>query len=176
MAETSPMQAAGTDMRRSQADGVSEHPGGLEDPGQSGGGAYPNPHRGKTTRDAPGDFMGHGGQTENAYHGGGQLGDRKVAPQSGAREAAAGGNREGGVRQPEDDLPGRRRERTDEPAGSGGLRREVHLGNGTVLTVEESSGTAFAKATGDAGPAPSASRSGPSLRRSSEGQGDDEQA
>jgi len=176
MAETSPMQAAGTDMRRSQADGVSEHPGGLEDPGQSGGGAYPNPHRGKTTRDAPGDFMGHGGQTENAYHGGGQLGDRKVAPQSGAREAAAGGNREGGVRQPEDDLPGRRRERTDEPAGSGGLRREVHLRNGTVLTVEESSGTAFAEATGDAGPAPSASRSGPSLLRSSEGQGDDEQA
>jgi hypothetical protein len=29
--------------------------------GESGGGAYPNPHRGKTPRNG---FLGHGGQTE----------------------------------------------------------------------------------------------------------------
>lgn len=44
--------------------------------GDSGGGAYPNPHRGKDgTR---GGFMDHGGQTEMPYHGTGQLGDKKI--------------------------------------------------------------------------------------------------
>ena len=40
--------------------------------GDSGGGAYPDPHTGKEG-DA-GGFMGHGGQTEMPYHGHGQLG------------------------------------------------------------------------------------------------------
>jgi hypothetical protein len=44
--------------------------------GDSGGGAYPNPHSGK---DADKDgFMGHGGQTEMPYHGSGQLGEQSV--------------------------------------------------------------------------------------------------
>ena len=41
--------------------------------GDSGGGAYPNPHTGKKP-DNDG-FMGHGGQTEMEYHGKGQLGE-----------------------------------------------------------------------------------------------------
>ena len=40
--------------------------------GESGGGAYPNPHAGKTPKS--GGFMGHGGQTEMDYHGPDQLG------------------------------------------------------------------------------------------------------
>jgi hypothetical protein len=46
--------------------------------GDSGGGAYPNPHTGKEDKKAGGGFMGHGGQTEMPYHGTGQLGGDKT--------------------------------------------------------------------------------------------------
>ena len=49
---------------------------GREGGGDSGGGAYPNPHTGKEGTN--GGFMGHGGQTEMAYHGTGQLGEQEV--------------------------------------------------------------------------------------------------
>jgi hypothetical protein len=41
--------------------------------GESGGGAYPNPHSGK--EGAKDGFTGSGGQTEMPYHGQGQLGE-----------------------------------------------------------------------------------------------------
>ena len=44
--------------------------------GDSGGGAYPNPHTGK--EGDRGGFMDHGGQTEMPYHGGGRLGEDEV--------------------------------------------------------------------------------------------------
>jgi hypothetical protein len=44
--------------------------------GDSGGGAYPNPHTGKEGKG--GGFMSHGGQTDIAYHGGDQLGEEEV--------------------------------------------------------------------------------------------------
>jgi hypothetical protein len=44
--------------------------------GESGGGAYPNPHRGK--EGGKDGFTGSGGQTEPAYHGTGQLGEDEV--------------------------------------------------------------------------------------------------
>ena len=44
--------------------------GGGESPGESGGGAYPNPHTGKTPEG--GGFMGHGGQTQIEYSGTGE--------------------------------------------------------------------------------------------------------
>lgn len=44
--------------------------------GDSGGGAYPNPHTGKKPKN--GGFMGHGGQTEMPYHGSGQLGEQET--------------------------------------------------------------------------------------------------
>jgi len=46
--------------------------GGLPNTGESGGGAYPNPHTGKDK----GSF--HGGQSEPGYFGKGQLGDKDV--------------------------------------------------------------------------------------------------
>jgi hypothetical protein len=57
--------------------------------GQSGGGAYPNPHRGKT----PGKdgFMGRGGQTGMGYHGPGQLGDEDVGGNENAPATDAAG-------------------------------------------------------------------------------------
>ncbi len=50
---------------------------GREGGGDSGGGAYPNPHTGKEGK--RGGFMDRGGQTDMAYHGHGRLGDEEVA-------------------------------------------------------------------------------------------------
>jgi hypothetical protein len=44
--------------------------------GDSGGGAYPNPHAGK--EGGKDGFMGSGGQTEMPYHGTGRLGEEKT--------------------------------------------------------------------------------------------------
>lgn len=46
--------------------------------GDSGGGAYPNPHSGKEGDGDREGWMGHGGQTEMPYHGKGQLGEQDV--------------------------------------------------------------------------------------------------
>jgi hypothetical protein len=51
--------------------------GGRSGGGDSGGGAYPNPHAGK--EGDRGGFLDHGGQTEMPYHGHGRLGEEKVA-------------------------------------------------------------------------------------------------
>lgn len=44
--------------------------------GDSGGGAYPNPHADKKPKKQ--GFLGTGGQSGMGYHGHGQLGDRKL--------------------------------------------------------------------------------------------------
>jgi hypothetical protein len=46
--------------------------------GDSGGGAYPNPHTGKESGGDKEGFLGRGGQTEMPYHGHGRLGDEKT--------------------------------------------------------------------------------------------------
>ncbi|HEX8379433.1 MAG TPA: hypothetical protein VF619_02650 [Allosphingosinicella sp.] len=50
---------------------------GRQGGGDSGGGAYPNPHTGKEGGGKEG-FNGTGGQTEMPYHGHGQLGEEEV--------------------------------------------------------------------------------------------------
>ena len=50
--------------------------------GDSGGGAYPNPHTGKDGD--RGGFLDHGGQTEMPYHGKGRLGEDKVGDNANA--------------------------------------------------------------------------------------------
>ncbi|QPQ55460.1 hypothetical protein IC614_02290 [Allosphingosinicella flava] len=58
------------------SDDKSAPPSGTRDQtgGESQGGAYPNPHSGKADKDK--DF--HGGQSGQAYHGHGQLGQKDV--------------------------------------------------------------------------------------------------
>jgi hypothetical protein len=75
MTDKQAMQADGSDAASKKPDGV-ETPHGRSGGGESGGGAYPNPHAGKHNKEDPGDFLGTGGQTEQAYHGPGQLGDK----------------------------------------------------------------------------------------------------
>ena len=54
--------------------------------GESGGGQYPNPHRGKEV-DA-GDFKG--GQSDQSYYGDGQLGDEKLDDNGNAPSTESG--------------------------------------------------------------------------------------
>ena len=51
--------------------------------GESGGGAYPNPHSGKDDGGSDG-YMGHGGQSGMPYHGKGRLGEEKVGENANA--------------------------------------------------------------------------------------------
>ena len=64
------------DLARDDPENV-EKMNGRSGGGDSGGGAYPNPHTGKESGGKDG-YMGHGGQTEMPYHGSGQLGEDKV--------------------------------------------------------------------------------------------------
>lgn len=66
------------DRRKPDGDGVSDlSRGGESQGGESGGAPYPNPHHGKKGG-AFGTFMGHGGQSDIAYHGKGHLGEDDV--------------------------------------------------------------------------------------------------
>ncbi|MFC7498511.1 hypothetical protein ACFQRC_04670 [Enterovirga sp. GCM10030262] len=56
--------------------------------GESGGGAYPNPHKGR--KPSQGGYMGHGGQSDMAYHGHGRLGEDKVGENANAPAGETG--------------------------------------------------------------------------------------
>lgn len=88
MTAKKPMQADGRGTR-GRDDGVSQtRTNGRSDPGESGGGAYPNPWRGNRKGDF-GTWNGHGGQSKMAYHGAGQLGEE---PDDDAEAAAKKGD------------------------------------------------------------------------------------
>ncbi len=71
--DTQPTQSMGNPQDKGAPDGTNvPRKGG----GESAGGAYPNPHTGK----APPKTEWHGGQSETAYHGGGQLGEEETQP------------------------------------------------------------------------------------------------
>jgi hypothetical protein len=74
-----------------QAPGRSGTAGQADGPvaGQSGGGAYPNPHTGKKGGAQEG-WMGHGGQTDMAYHGSGRLGDKETGGNANAPAGKSG--------------------------------------------------------------------------------------
>jgi hypothetical protein len=75
--------AASATIKKSTGD---EHPDSVHDlnesrdspGGQSAGAPYPNPHHGEKKDPQFGTAMGHGGQSEIAYHGPGHLGDQIV--------------------------------------------------------------------------------------------------
>lgn len=80
-----PMPADGKSTERTKPDDIGEiasrrdgqSAGGLPNVGESGGGAYPNPHTGKEgSSDGPDTLMGHGGQTDASYYGKDKLGDK----------------------------------------------------------------------------------------------------
>ena len=75
-----PMQADGGTGARADKVGQPEASGA----GQSGGGAYPD--QAKRKPGSQDSFMGHGGQSEIACHGEGQLGDGSI-PGEGNRNA-----------------------------------------------------------------------------------------
>lgn len=75
--EKEPMQASGdqglgAEIAEEKNPPSAGRPDMEENVGQSGGGAYPNPHQGKDE----GGF--HGGQSDPGYFGGGQLGSKDV--------------------------------------------------------------------------------------------------
>lgn len=80
MAEDRSEKGAGKDRVARREEEEAERFTGLSEGGQSGGGAYPNPHSGKEEGGAGGGYMGHGGQTEMPYHGTGQLGGDELGP------------------------------------------------------------------------------------------------
>jgi hypothetical protein len=76
MSDMKEMPVSGGGADKGKPDGVSGSPdtgekgraNGRSAGGESGGGAYPNPHSGKSSDES--GFLGHGGQTEIAYYGG----------------------------------------------------------------------------------------------------------
>jgi hypothetical protein len=81
--DSTPTQAMPKHGGKGAPDGVNSQAEGVTSDGSMEGGAYPNPHTGKKTKDKGGfarGFMGHGGQSEMGYHGTGQLGDQDVKP------------------------------------------------------------------------------------------------
>jgi hypothetical protein len=90
-AKKQPMQADGRGTKKGAPDGVSQtQTSGRNAAGESGGGAYPNPHRGKTPKDSPSDFLGTGGQTEMGYFGPGQIDGKKADPKKRGRVGQGG--------------------------------------------------------------------------------------
>ena len=140
MAEKVAMPVSGNSRSKGKADGVSDAPGdkasgeihGRSREGESGGGSYPNPHTGKAP--TTNTFMAHGGQTDIAYHGGGQAGeDGGSAP-----NAVTGSNGDSdGIESAAVPVPPR-------------MERALSLGGHSVKVVEES-GIAAAEATGKIG-------------------------
>ena len=136
MSDKVPMPVSGNPESKGAPDGVSDVAGGdvhgRTEGGESGGGAYPNPHAGKTPEN--GGFMGHGGQTDIAYHGGGQGGEDGAS----APNATTGSHGDGDV------------------DGSSGLptadhkQHDVATSDGAIK-VEETSGIAEAEASGKIG-------------------------
>ena len=51
---------------------------GRSAPGDSGGGAYPNPHDNRKAKGKVGSFLGHGGQSEQGYYGADQIDGKKI--------------------------------------------------------------------------------------------------
>lgn len=142
MSSKEPTPVSGSDSSKGKPEGVT-NPGGREEGGESGGGSYPNPHRGKDGDSSASGFMGHGGQTTIDYHGSGQASnDGPEAPNAATRdEDDAAGARKGGAK------PGPSGPHQDRVAEQ---TRQEALG-GRSVEVFETSGVAAAEASGMTG-------------------------
>ena len=85
MAGKLPMQADGGGTHMTMPDENGELASRRSRMGESDGGPYPNPHTGKEgSKHGPDSFNGHGGQSEQGYYGGQQLGDKVLGDQPNA--------------------------------------------------------------------------------------------
>ncbi|MET1754486.1 hypothetical protein ABVV53_03300 [Novosphingobium sp. RD2P27] len=82
----SPLQANGAGRPKVRNDGVGTTSTHGRTESSSQGGAYPNPHQGTEETKGKADF--HGGQSEAAYHGTGQLGEDEVEGQKNLNSAS----------------------------------------------------------------------------------------
>ena len=84
------VQANGANSPKLRNDGVGTvKTHGKSGGGESQGGDYPAPHRDKRAKGVIGSFLGHGGQSEIAYHGTGQLGETDVKGQENSNSATS---------------------------------------------------------------------------------------
>jgi hypothetical protein len=140
-----PMPAAGNDGDKGAADGVgAPEQRGRTPEGESGGGAYAQevgPPEGKGA--GAGGFMGHGGQEDIAYHGGGQAGDEGPAAGNGTTgsDDIRGEGKTGPKPGPSAPYQDREVEQT----------REESLADGRTVELFEESGIAAAEASGNTG-------------------------
>lgn len=139
MSDREQMPVSGGGPNKGDADGVNEPGRGAG--GDSAGGADQNPHEGKEGDSSIGGFLGHGGQSEIAYHGAGQPQDRSDPPNG----AAGSGDDDADEKGPK---PG--------PTGpdqdfSGEYPREIAGGDGRRIEVVDTSGIAAAEAAGTTG-------------------------
>ena len=68
-----PVQASG-----GKAGSEDAETNGRAEPGESGGGAYPNSHDNRKAKGKFSSFLGRGGQSEQDYYGANQIGGEKV--------------------------------------------------------------------------------------------------
>lgn len=138
-----PVPADGADGMKGAADGVNAPADRGRTPGgESGGGGYDGGPAGAGENDG---FMGHGGQTVIAHHGGGQAGDTRERPGNGVaggQEPAAHGGEAGPKPGPGAPYGDRVAEQTRDEAV-----------NGHEVSVFEESGVAAAEFAGNTGAA-----------------------
>jgi hypothetical protein len=148
------MPASGDGKNKGAPDGVNASDARTTGGGESGGAGYDNPHTGKDGGGDSSGFMGHGGQTEIGYHGGGQAGDEggtvansTTRTDSGVADAgdASAGPKDG----PRGPQPDREAQQT----------RETQVG-GKKIEIFETSGVAAAEAAGNVGGDPKSEHPG----------------
>jgi len=140
VSDKKPMPVDGGGRDKGADDGVNT-PG--RDGSDSSGGAYENPHSGKDGASEVGGFFGHGGQSEIAYHGGGQRGGE-------GSETANATTQEGGDHHRDGDDAAE-----SDPTASGDdttleYPRDIAV-DGRTIEVVDTSGVAAAEAAGTTG-------------------------
>jgi hypothetical protein len=136
-----PTPVSGGGANKGNPDGVNEsHARGGA--GESGGGSYDNPHTGKDGNSDFGGFMGHGGQTDIAYHGSGQAGGNGAHTPNAATEGEATAKQGQSGSKPGPTGPNQ--------DFSAEHPRELALGERKIEVIE-TSGVAAAEATGTTG-------------------------
>ncbi|WP_375419683.1 hypothetical protein [uncultured Sphingomonas sp.] len=142
MSDKQPTPVSGGGDRTGKPDGVNESDARTAG-GESGGGGYDNPHTGKDGNSDANGILGHGGQTEIGYHGGGQAGSDGQATDNATAEGSSDVDKDGesgpkpGPTGPDQDF-------------SAEYLREIEV-DGRRLEIIDTSGIAAAEAAGTIG-------------------------